>query len=229
MEARKRFVDLSHTVEHGMVTYQGFPAPVISEFLSREDSRRHYQGQAEFQVGRIDLVANTGTYIDSPFHRYSDGADLAGLPLERIADLEGAVVRAAAALRAEQRRVSRGLLEQAVPSSVIEGRAVLIHTGWSAHWRTEAYFRGHPFLTEDAARYLVEAGAALVGIDSYNIDDTGDPRRPAHTLLLASGIPIVEHLRGLEELPDGPFRFHAVPVKIQGMGSFPVRAFAVLP
>jgi arylformamidase len=238
METRRRFVDLSHTVEHGMVTYQGFPPPVISEFLSREDSRAHYEGKAEFQVGRIDLVANTGTYIDSPFHRYRDGADLAGLPLERIADLEGLVVRAsgarsaAGALTADrphaaERAVSRDLLEQAVPSPLIEGRAVLIHTGWSAHWRTERYFQGHPFLTEGAVRYLAEAGAALVGIDSYNIDDTGDPRRPAHTLLLAAGIPIVEHLRGLHELPDGPFRFYAVPVKIRGMGSFPVRAFAV--
>jgi kynurenine formamidase len=228
MDSAGRFIDLSHTVEHGMVTYQGFPPPVISDFLGREDSRPHYAGQAEFHVGRIEMVANTGTYIDSPFHRYPQGADLSALPLERLADLEGLVVRVAGSLAADRRGIRAELLEEAAPAAAFAGRAVLIHTGWSAHWRTPAYFHGHPFLEEAAARFLAGAGAALVGIDSYNIDDTGDPRRPAHTLLLAAGIPIVEHLRGLDALPDAGFRFHAVPVKVRGMGSFPVRAFAVL-
>jgi kynurenine formamidase len=215
-------VDLCHTIEDGMITYQGLPAPLICDFLSREASRRHYAPGTEFHIGRIDMVANTGTYVDSPFHRFADGADLAALPLERLADLEGVLVRApAAGDRAVTPRDFTGL--------ELRGKAVLVHTGWDRHWRTDRYFVGHPFLTGESAAHLAEAGAALVGIDSYNIDDTADLRRPAHTLLLGAGIPIVEHLCGLRDLPPGaPFRFSAVPAKVRNFGTFPVRAYAVV-
>lgn len=213
-----RFIDVSHTVEDGMITYKGLPGPVICDFWSREYSRQFYSGGTEFQIGKIEMVANTGTYLDSPFHRYADGTDLAGLPLESLADLEGLVVRAADLGRAIDREAFAGL--------EVRGKAVLVHTGWDAHWRTERYFEGHPFLTRAAAGYLVEAGAALVGIDSLNIDDTADGERPAHTFLLGAGIPIVEHLCRLERLPEAGFRFSAVPVKVKGFGSFPVRAYA---
>jgi kynurenine formamidase len=215
-----RFVDVSHTVENGMVTYKGLPAPVICDYWSREHSRQFYTGGTEFQIGKIEMVANTGTYLDSPFHRYADGADLAGLPLESLADLEGQVVRAAA--------LGRAIDQEAFAGLELRGRAVLIHTAWDAHWRTDRYFEGHPYLSRDAAAYLVEAGAALVGIDSLNIDDTQDGERPVHTILLGAGIPIVEHLCGLDRLPEAGFRFSAVPVKVKGFGSFPVRAYARL-
>jgi kynurenine formamidase len=215
----RRFIDVSHTVEDGLITYKGLPAPVICDFWSREHSRQFYAEGTEFQIGKIEMVANTGTYVDSPFHRYAAGKDLAGLPLASLADLETVVVRAAGLGRAIDRRAFSGL--------ALRGRAVLVHTGWDAHWRTDRYFEGHPFLTRAAAQYLAEAGAALVGIDSLNIDDTQDGARPAHTLLLGADIPIVEHLRGLEQLPDVGSRFFAVPVKVKGFGSFPVRAFAI--
>ncbi len=217
----RRLVDLSHEVEHGMVTYPGLPAPVIADHLSRDASRAKYASGTTFQIGKIELVANTGTYVDAPFHRYGDGADLAGLALERLADLEGLIVRATA-------RSGRALDADYFATRDVRGKAVLLHTGWDAHWRTERYGRGHPFLTAAAARHLADAGAALVGIDSLNIDDDADGTRPAHTALLGAGIPIVEHLCDLNALPDSGFRFFAVPVKVKGMGSFPVRAFAVL-
>jgi kynurenine formamidase len=217
----KKFVDVSHTVEHGLVTYRGLPAPVICDYLSREESRRHYAGGTEFQIGKIEMVANTGTYLDSPFHRYEDGKDLSQLALESLADLDGVVVNADGSAGRAVGRDAFGGLE-------VKGRAVLVRTGWDAHWRTETYFEGHPFLTEDAARFLADGGAALVGIDSYNIDDTADGRRPAHTVLLGAGIPIVEHMCGLDRLPREGFRFYAVPVKVKGFGTFPVRAFAVV-
>jgi arylformamidase len=211
-------IDLSHDVEHGMVTYKGLPAPIVCDYLSREASRSHYADGTEFQIGKIEMVANTGTYIDSPFHRFANGADLAGLALSQVAALDAVVVPAPEG-RAVDAPAFQGL--------DLKGRAVLVHTGWSRHWRTDRYFEGHVFLTEAAAHLLRRAKAALVGIDSYNIDDTADPRRPAHTALLGAGIPIVEHLCGLEALPSGrPLRFHAVPVKVRGMGTFPVRAFA---
>jgi arylformamidase len=210
------FTDLSHTIEHGMVTYRGLPAPLICDFLSREASRAHYAPGTEFHIGRIDMVANTGTYLDSPFHRYADGADLADLPLESLAGLEGIVVRS------EKREITRRAFE----GLEVSGKAVLINTEWSQHWRTDDYFEGHPFLTEDAAAYLKENGAKLVGIDSYNIDDTRDGRRPVHTVLLGAEIPIVEHMTALGKLPDGEFRFYAVPPKVRGLGTFPVRCFA---
>jgi kynurenine formamidase len=216
----RKLIDLSHEVEHGMITYKGLPAPVICDFLSREASRKNYSGGTEFHIGKIEMVANTGTYVDSPFHRFEDGIDLAGLPLESLADLEGVVVR----VGSQQRAVSA----QAIGGLEVRGRAVLVHTGWARHWGTDQYFEGHTFLTKDAAEFLVEAGAALVGIDSYNIDDTADGTRPVHTVLLGAQIPICEHMRGLEQLPDAGFRFHAVPVKVKAFGTFPVRAYACL-
>lgn len=221
MSVVKQFVDVSHTVEHGLVTYRGLPAPVICDYLSREESRKHYAEGTEFQIGKIEMVANTGTYLDSPFHRYEDGKDLSQLALESLADLDGLVVNAA---DSEGRAIGR----DAFGDLDVKGKAVLVRTGWDAHWQTERYFEGHPFMTEDAARFLADGGAALVGIDSYNIDDTADGRRPAHSILLGAGVPIVEHMCGLGELPREGFRFFAVPVKVRGFGTFPVRAFAVV-
>lgn len=220
-DAARRFVDLSHTIDSGLITYKGLPAPIVCDFLSREQSRAHYAEGTEFQIGRIDMVANTGTYVDSPFHRYADGVDVAGLDLRSLAELDAVVVRVTGA---RTRAVARSVF---APYD-LRGKAVLVHTGWDAHWRTDRYFEGHPYLTEDAAQRLREAGAALVGIDSFNIDDTADPRRPAHTILLGAGIPIVEHLCGLEQLPASGARFTAVPVKVAGMGTFPVRAYATV-
>ena len=215
-----KLLDLSHEVEHGMITYKGLPAPIICDYLSREDSHKIYAEGTEFQIGRIELVANTGTYVDSPFHRFADGMDLSELPLESLADLEG--------IRIDVREYGRAIPARAFDGVEISGKAVLIHTGWSRHWRTDQYFEGHPFLTRDAAQCLVEAGAAFVGIDTFNIDDTGDGTRPAHTILLGSRIPICEHMCGLESLPASGFRFHAAPVKVKAFGTFPVRAYAVL-
>jgi kynurenine formamidase len=220
-DATRRLMDLSHTVESGMITYKGLPAPLICDFLSREASRALYAEGTEFHIGRIDMVANTGTYVDSPFHRFADGADLSELELSSLADLPGVLVRATGTTERAIGRAEFG-------ASDVRDKAVLVHTGWSAHWRTDRYFEGHPFLTEDAALYLRDSGAVFVGIDSFNIDDTADGRRPVHTTLLGAGIPIAEHLRGLEALPLSGFRFTAAPVKVRGMGTFPVRAFAVL-
>ncbi|WP_437682232.1 cyclase family protein [Sorangium sp. So ce131] len=217
----QRIVDLSHTIEHGMITYKGVPAPVLCDFLSREQSRGVYAEGVEFHIGRIDMVANTGTYVDSPFHRYPDGKDLADLPLESLAGLESVVVEA-------RGRSERAIGPGAFAGVDVAGKAVLVRTGWSEHWRTERYFEGHPFLTRDAARLLASAGAAFVGVDTYNIDDTGDPARPVHSILLREGIPICEHMTGLEQLPDAGGRLFAVPAKVRAMGTFPVRAFAIL-
>ncbi|HEU4647534.1 MAG TPA: cyclase family protein [Gemmatimonadales bacterium] len=215
-----RHIDLSHAVEHGMVTYPGLPGPVICDYLSREASRAIYAPGVEFQIGRIEMVANTGTYIDSPFHRYADGADLARLPLEVLAGLPTVVVQAPGA--------SRAIGPEAFSGLQLEGKAVLIHTGWSRHWRTPEYLSGHPFLTADAAQHLLDAGARLVGIDSLNIDDTADMARPVHSRLLGAKVPIVEHLTNLAALPPNGFRFYAVPPKVVGFGTFPIRAFAEL-
>ena len=213
------FVDISHTVEHGMITYKGLPAPVISDFLTREESRTHYAEDTEFHIGKIDMVANTGTYIDSPFHRYARGKDLAGLELSSVANVDGMVIRSS----------DRAITEQVLAGVDVQGKAVLFHTGWDQHWRTEIYANGeHPFLTEGAATYLAKGGAAIVGIDSYNIDSTTDGKRPAHSVLLGHDIPVVEHLCGLGELPDSGFKFFAVPVKVRQFGTFPVRAFAIV-
>lgn len=214
-------VDVSHVVEHGMITYKGLPAPLICDFLSREQSRSHYAPGTEFQIGRIEMVANTGTYLDSPFHRYATGKDLSELPLNRLANLGGVVIR-------PDLSRGRGINRDAFQDHDLQGKAVLVRTGWDTNWRTDQYFEGHPFLTRDAAEFLVKAGVALVGIDSFNIDDTGDPTRPVHSVILAQEIPIVEHLRGLDQLPFADFRFFAVPVKVRSMGTFPVRAFGLL-
>jgi kynurenine formamidase len=215
-----RLVDLNHVVEHGMTTYPGLPGPTISDHLAREESRSHYAPGTEFHIGRIDMVANTGTYLDTPAHRYADGVDLAGLDLARVAALDGLVIDA-------------GVDERAIDADVlaghdVQGKAVLFRTGWDRHWLTPAYTADHPYLTDACARLLVDEGAALVGIDSLNIDDVATGERPVHSRLLAGGIPIVEHLCDLGELPDVPFTFFAVPVRVRGMGTFPVRAFAVL-
>jgi arylformamidase len=214
------FFDLSHTIEHGMITYRGLPAPLICDFLSREASRQYYADGTQFQIGRIDMVANTGTYLDSPFHRFEDGKDLSQLPLSSLAGLDGVAVRVEGADRAISRQAFSGI--------DVRGKAVLVQTGWDKRWRTDSYFEGHPFLTEDAARHLADSGAKLVGIDSYNIDDTGDGRRPVHTILLRGEIPIVEHMTGLGQLPAHGFKFFAVPPKVRAFGTFPVRAFATL-
>ena len=214
-------IDLSHTVEDGMITYKGLPAPVVCDYLSREASRKLYAPGTEFQIGKIEMVANTGTYLDSPFHRYADGKDLSELSLDRLANLEAVVVR-------WDFRKGRAIGFKVFDGQEVRGKAVLVHTGWSAHWRTDRYFEGHPFLTRDAAEHLREAGATLVGIDSYNIDDTDDMTRPVHSTLLGDEIPIVEHLTGLDRLPDVGIRFFAVPVKVKGMGTFPVRAFGIV-
>ena len=212
-----RLIDLSHTVEHGMITYKGLPAPLICDFLSRADSRAIYAAGTEFHIGRIDMVANTGTYLDSPFHRFAHGKDLAALELSQVAGLPGILVAAPP---------GRAIDAAAFDGIDARGKAVLIHTGWATHWRTDRYFEGHPFLTRQAAERLAAAGAALVGIDSYNIDDVEDMARPAHTVLLGNDIPIVEHMRGLEQLVGRRFRFSAVPVKVRAFGTFPVRSFA---
>jgi arylformamidase len=214
-------VDVSHVIEDGMITYRGLPAPLICDFLSREKSRTLYADGTEFYIGKIEMVANTGTYLDSPFHRYADGPDIAELPLERLANLDGVVIAA-------DLSQSRGISRAAFQGHDLRGKAVLVRTGWDAHWRTDQYFEGHPFLTRDAAEHLIEAGAALVGIDSLNIDDSDDLTRPAHSVLLAAGVPIVEHLQGLRRLPSAGFRFFAVPVKVRNMGTFPVRAFGIV-
>ena len=215
-----RLIDLSHEIEDGMVTYRGLPAPAISDWLTRDASKARYGAGTTFQIGKIELLANTGTYIDAPFHRYEDGRDVAGYALETVADLPGVVVRATAGR-------GRAIDASRFSKLDVKGKAVLVHTGWDAHWRTDTYSAGqHPFVTRDAAEYLAKARVALVGIDSLNIDDDKDGSRPAHTILLGGGVAIVEHMTNLAALPDVGFRFFAVPPRVKGMGSFPVRAFA---
>jgi len=223
-----RLIDLSHVVEHGLITYKGLPAPIICDFLSREQSRQHYAPGTEFNIAKIEMVANTGTYLDSPFHRYEKGKDLSELELSSLANLGGIIVRGKGeGVKGKEAQRSIGIQE--LGDIAVKGKAVLIHTGWDAYWETDQYFDGtHPFLTKDAAQFLADQGAALVGIDSYNIDDTADLTRPAHSILLGAGIPIVEHMCNLGDLPNTGFKFFAVPVKVKGMGTFPVRAFAIV-
>ena len=214
-----RLIDVSHEITDGLITYRGLPAPVITDHLTRAASREIYAPGTEFHIGKIEMVANTGTYLDAPFHRHADGIDVAGLPLEAVANLDAVVVSSDSA---------RAIDADVFAAHDVRGKAVLVHTGWDAHWNTEQYFNGHPFLTRAAAEHLINAGARLVGIDSLNIDDTADLTRPAHTLLLRAGIPIVEHLCNLAALPAHDFKFFAVPVKVKGMGTFPVRAFGLI-
>jgi kynurenine formamidase len=214
-----RFVELSHEIHAGMVSYPGLPGPEITPHLTREASRDVYAPGTEFAIDRISLVGNTGTYVDSPYHRYADGGDLASLPLERLADLPAVVVPVA----------DRAIAPEHLRGYDLAGCAVLLYCGWDRYWRTDEYGKNAPYLTEEGARSLREAGAALVGIDSVNIDCTDGTDRPAHSVLLAAGIPVVEHLTGLGALPDTGARFTAVPPRIVGFGTFPVRAYAAVP
>lgn len=214
--------DLSHMVQHGKVTYPGLPAPVVTDYLSHEAAKARYAEGVTFQIGQINMVANTGTALDAPFHRFEQGQDVSALPLHRTANLEGILVRLSGM---NGRAITKLALAPAVQEAA--GKAVLIETGWSAKWGADEYFRNHPFLTAEAADYLRLLEVALIGIDSLNIDDTTDPTRPAHTILLGAGIPIVENLTGLNALPLSGFRFSAAPMRVVGMGAFPVRAWAV--
>ena len=214
-------IDLSHTVEDGLITYKGLPAPVICDYLSRQASRDHYAQGTEFHIGKIEMVANTGTYLDSPFHRYADGDDLSQLRLEDLAHLEGILVRVLDGRRTIDASCFTG--------RDVRGKAVLVHTGWDRHWKTDQYFEDHPYLTEDAAVWLRDQRTTLVGIDSLNIDSIDTGERPVHSTLLREGISICEHLCNLSAIPDEtPFRFYAVPVKVKDFGTFPVRAFAMI-
>jgi len=219
--ASERLIDLSHVIEEGMTTYKGLPGPHLCDYWTRDASAANYDDGSTFQIGRIDMVANTGTYLDSPFHRYAEGADLSELKLQSLADVPGIVVR---------RPWENNLAVE--PSHFeghnVAGKAVLVHTGWDRHWRTDAYFGEHPYLTAEAADWLAENGALVVGIDSCNIDNMHVRARPVHTRLLGADIPICEHMTGLGSLPNEGFRFFAVPPKVKGMGTFPVRAYAVL-
>ena len=216
-----RFLDLSHVIKDGMVTYKGLPAPLVCDHISYSQSHEIYDDGTEFQIGRIDMVANTGTYLDTPYHRYPNGHDLAGLDLSRVSNVPAIVIRLTGAK-------GRAIDWPIFAAADVAERAVLVETGWDAHWGSDQYFEGHPFLTEDAAVYLKRQGARLVGIDSLNIDDTSGGTRPVHSVLLGADIPIVEHLTGLSALPVDGFRFSAVPPKVHRMGTFPVRAHALL-
>jgi len=218
----RRYIDLSHTIHHGVITYKGLPGPVICDYLSREESRQNYAEGTEFQIGQIEMVSNTGTYIDCPFHRYADGRDLSETALERFVDLPAVLVRVPWRERLE-------VTPRDFVRVDVRDKAVLVDTGWSEHWNKNTYYDNHPFLTAEAAMFLRRAGALLVGIDSHNIDDTRTKNsRPVHTMLLGAEILIVEHLRGLEQLPLEGFLFSAVPPKFKGVGTFPVRAYATL-
>ncbi len=213
------FVDLSHTIENGLITYKGLPAPIICDYLSREESKSRYATGTTFQIGKIEMVSNTGTYIDCPFHRYEDGKDLSQVDVESFVDLEGLVVRV-------DYKETLAIDASFFQGKELRDKAILVHTGWDRYWNTDAYFENHPYLTEDAATYLVQSGAKLVGIDSVNIDDTKGGARPVHTTLLGAQVLIVEHLCHLEQIPEQHFTFSAVPPAFKGVGTFPVRAFA---
>lgn len=215
----RKYIDLSHTIEDGLVTYKGLPAPVVCDYLSREDSRKIYEPGTEFQIGKIEMVSNTGTYLDCPFHRYDGGDDLSMLALERLVDLDAVVVRVPHSKKL-------AITDDDFARVDVAGKAVLVHTGWSEFWNTGRYYGNDPFLTEQAAHYLADAGAKLVGIDSHNIDDTSGNSRPVHTVLLGAGVLIVEHLCNLDKIPAGEFSFTALPPKFKGVGTFPVRAIA---
>ena len=220
--ADRRLVELSHVITAGMTTYPGLPGPEITPHLTREDSRTKYEAGTEFTIGRINMVGNTGTYLDSPFHRYADGVDLAGLDLSKVADLPITLIDLTGS-------GSRAVTPQSLAPYEIEGRAVLLYTGWDRHWGTEQYGSTEaPYLDGPGAERLVEAGAALVGIDSVNIDDTSGSARPAHSILLAAGIPVLEHLTGLDQVPLSGARLHAAPPLVRDFGTFPVRAYAVV-
>ncbi len=221
MLKKGKLIDLSHTIENGLITYKGLPAPIICDYLSREESKKHYEEGTEFQIGKIEMVSNTGTYIDCPFHRFENGKDLSEVSLESFVDLDAIVIRIPFSETKE-------ITENHLKNYSLKNRAVLIHTGWDEHWNTEHYYEGNPYLTKSAAEYLRDAGVKLVGIDSHNIDDTSGRSRPVHTILLGAEILIVEHLCNLQLLPREKFTFSAVPPKFKGVGTFPVRAFATI-
>jgi arylformamidase len=212
-----RFIDLSHAVEEGMETYRPLPTPRV-EVLNDYDASR-YGGKSEFLIASLHLCGNTGTYVDSPRHRFRAGVDLAGLPLERLADLPVVLADATGA--------GRAIGPDAFPSGELKGKAVLVRTDFSRHWRTERYFSANPFLTGDACQALVDAGVVFVGIDSLNIDDIADLSRPAHTILLGAGVPICEHMTNLAAVESGRGRLYAVPIPWVGGATFPVRAYVV--
>lgn len=216
-----RLIDLSHEIGHGMITYKGLPAPIICDYLSRENSKKFYQDGTEFQIGKIEMVSNTGTYLDTPFHRYANGKDLSEIVLEKVASVPAITVRA-------DYRKGIEIGKEFFTKVDVAGKAVLVNTNWSEFWQTDAYFENHSFLTEEAAVYLRDQGAVLIGIDSHNIDDTRKKSRPVHTVLLGAEILICEHLCNLHQLPEKGFSFTATPPKVRGMGTFPVRAFATL-
>lgn len=216
-----KLIDLSHTIENGLVTYKGLPAPIICDYLSRENSKKFYDEGTEFQIGKIEMVSNTGTYIDCPFHRFENGKDLSEVGLECFVDLDAIVISIPFSETLE-------ITERHLKNYEVNDRAVLIHTGWDRHWNTDLYYENHPYLTEESAKYLRDSGARLVGIDSHNIDSTTGRTRPVHTTLLGAEILIVEHLCNLNSLPKDGFTFTAVPPKFKGVGTFPVRAMAKL-
>lgn len=215
----KKFIDLSHTIFNGLVTYKGLPAPLICDYMSREQSKANYEDGTTFQIGKIEMVTNTGTYIDCPFHRFENGRDLSEVDLEQFADLE--------AITIDARHVS-AIGREFFTGREIRNKAVLVFTDWARQWNTAEYFEEHPYLTAEAAEYLKECQVKLVGIDSHNIDDTRVRSRPVHTTLLGAEILIVEHLCNLGKLPEHGYRFNAVPPKFKGAGTFPVRAYATL-
>lgn len=214
-------IDLSHTIEHGLVTYKGLPAPIVCDYLSREDSKKFYEAGTEFQIGKIEMVTNTGTYLDCPFHRFPDGKDLSEVSLEAFTDLEGIKISV-------PYTETLAVTKQHFEGFEVRNRAVLIQTDWSNHWNTEKYYENHPYLTEEAAEYLSDCQVKLVGIDAHNIDNTQFNSRPVHTTLLGAEILIVEHLCNLYLLPQDGFTFSAIPPKFKGVGTFPVRAMAKL-
>jgi arylformamidase len=212
-------IDLSHTIFDGLITYKGLPAPIICDYLSRENSKQFYEEGTSFQIGKIEMVTNTGTYIDCPFHRFEHGKDLSQIALEQCAALDAITINATGATA-----IGRSYFE----GKEIRNKAVLVYTDWARHWNTVNYFEGHPYLTGDAAEYLRDAGVKLVGIDSHNIDNTDGKSRPVHTTLLGADMLIVEHLCNLDKLPESGYQFNAVPPKIKGAGTFAVRAYARL-
>lgn len=215
----ERLIDLSHIIFDGLITYKGLPAPIICDYLSRENSKGNYEEGTTFQIGKIEMVSNTGTYIDCPFHRYENGKDLSETELAAFANLNAITIHA---------KNTMEIGADFFRSKEIRNKAVLVHTGWSNHWNTDTYFENHPFLTKEAAEYLRDCQVKLVGIDSHNIDDIRGKSRPVHTILLGSEILIVEHLCNLDKLPESNYLFSAVPPKFKGVGTFPVRAFATV-
>lgn len=216
-----RILDLSHPLNNDMPTHPGIPGPIIKPFLTRHESAVHYAPGVSFELTLVEMVTSIGTYVDAPAHRHAQAADLSAVPLERYVDLPGVVIDV-------RRRADRGIGPECFAGTSVEGRAVLFMTGWDARWNTSAYWDLAPYLTADACRLLVDSGAALVGVDFGNVDDRADLTRPAHTILLAAELGLVENLRGLDRLPAEGFRFHAAPVGVRGGVAFPVRAYAVV-